>query len=81
MMKQLPQLFVKTGCPWCHEAIEWLTAHEVAYDLIDVLQDVTAFEKMKQLSGQSKTPTLQMPDGGVLADFGVEELPVFLKNY
>lgn len=79
MKKQLPQLFVKTGCPWCHEAMEWLTAHGIAYDLIDVLRDDAAFKKMKQLSGQTKTPTLEMPDGRVLADFGVEELPDFLK--
>lgn len=79
-MNKLPKLFVKTGCPWCHEAIEWLTAKGIAYEMIDVRKDAAAFEEMQQLSGQTKTPTLQMPDGRVLADFGVEELPSFLEK-
>lgn len=79
-MNKLPKLFVKAGCPWCHEAEEWLTAQGIAYEMIDVRKDAAAFEAMQQLSGQTKAPTLQMPDGRVLADFGVEELPSFLEK-
>ena len=80
MMKTpLPKLYVKTGCPWCHEAIEWLDQHQFKCQAIEVRNDPAAFKKLEEISGQSKTPTLQMPDGRVLADFGVEELPGFLK--
>jgi hypothetical protein len=34
---------------------------------------------MKQISSQTKAPTLEMPDGTVLADFDVAELERFLK--
>ena len=73
------KLYIKPGCPWCHEAIEWLDTHNIRYELIDVRSNKEAFEEMMALSGQKKTPTLQMPDGRVLADFGAEELPGFLQ--
>ena len=79
-MNSLPKLFIKSGCPWCRDAMEWLDAEGVEYKTIDVLSDGAAFEEMKKLSGQTKTPTLQMPEGRLLADFGAEELPAFLKS-
>lgn len=79
MKTPLPKLYIKTGCPWCHEAIEWLDQHHISYEPIEVRNDPAAFKILEEISGQSKTPTLQMPDGRVLADFGVEELPGFLK--
>ena len=79
MKTPLPKLYIKTGCPWCHEAIEWLDQHQFSYEPIEVRHDPAAFKILEEISGQSKTPTLQMTDGRVLADFGVEELPAFLK--
>ncbi|HLB33206.1 MAG: hypothetical protein A3F67_00965 [Verrucomicrobia bacterium RIFCSPHIGHO2_12_FULL_41_10] len=79
MKKSLPKLYVKTGCPWCHEAIEWLDARHIRYELIDVRSNQDAFNEMIAISGQQKTPTLQTPDHRVLADFGVEQLPDFLE--
>jgi hypothetical protein len=35
---------------------------------------------MKEISGQTKAPTLEMPDGEVLADFDVAELERFLAR-
>ncbi len=80
MKTPLPKLYIKTGCPWCHEAIEWLDQRHMSYKSIDVRNDQAAFKTLEEISGQTKTPTLQMPDGRVLADFGVEELPGFLKK-
>lgn len=34
---------------------------------------------MKEISGQSKAPVLDI-DGRILADFGIEQLPGFLKS-
>lgn len=73
------KLYVKSGCPWCIDAINWLDAKKIAYDLIEVRNDKAAFEEMVQLSGQTKAPTMQAIDGRVLADFDVAQLPEFLN--
>jgi len=61
-------------------AEEWLTAHRISYQAVDVLADQSAFLTMKQLSGQTKAPVLLTEEGKVLADFGLEELPAFIKG-
>lgn len=73
------KLYIKPGCPWCRDAIAWLDAKGISYQLIDVLSDQSAYEEMIALSGQTKTPTLQTEDQRVLADFDVAQLPAFLK--
>lgn len=67
------RLFIKPGCPWCDEAIEWLDDHEIAYEKLDVVRDATARHEMLDLTGQSKAPCIDV-DGHVLADFGADEL-------
>lgn len=74
-----PKLYVKTGCPWCEEAEEYLQEKKIAYDRIEVRTNPAAMEEMIALSGQTKTPTMDW-DGEVLADFGVDELIPFLQN-
>jgi glutaredoxin len=74
-----PILYIKTGCPYCDEAMEYLDEHGVDYTLKEVLNDTRAFEEMRRISGQSKAPTLDW-NGKVLADFGVDELPDFLRQ-
>jgi len=74
------KLFIKAGCPWCEEAEEWLHRQGLEYEVVDVLKDAAAYEEMRRISGQSRAPTLLMPDGAVLADFGTEELEDFLKE-
>ena len=72
-------LYIKQGCPWCIAAEEELQKLGVKYDLREVRSNPAYFEEMKKLSGQTKAPVLQM-DGRVLADFGIEQLPGFLKG-
>ena len=72
-------LYIKAGCPWCIAAEEELQKLGVKYERREVRSNPAYFEEMKKLSGQSKAPVLQM-DGRVLADFGVEQLPGFLKT-
>jgi len=73
-------VYVKVWCPWCVEAVEWLNARGFTYQQIDVLADPVAYEKMRKISGQSKTPTLELPDGSVLPDFDVLQLEKFLAE-
>ncbi|MDH4469408.1 MAG: glutaredoxin family protein [Verrucomicrobiae bacterium] len=72
------KLYIKSGCPWCRDAIQWLDAHGISYQTIDVLIDRSSYDEMIALSGQTKTPTLQTEDKRVLADFDVAQLPAFL---
>ena len=79
MTHPLPKIYVKTGCPWCHEALDFLKQHHIAVQEINVTSSRAAFDEMVALSGQSKAPTLDW-DGEILADFGVDELRPFLKQ-
>ena len=75
------KLYVKTWCPWCVAAREWLDTRGFGYELIDVEADRADYDEMIQLSGQSKTPTLVTHEGEVLPDFGPEELEVFVARH
>lgn len=75
----IPKLYVKTGCPWCEEVIEFLDAKGIPYTPVVVSGDREAMQAMVDLSGQSKAPTMDWA-GEVLADFGVDELVPFLKS-
>ena len=73
----MPILYIKTGCPWCEEAVKALDGYGVEYRLKEVRSDPPAFEDMKRKSGQSLAPTLDW-HGKILADFGVDQLKPFL---
>lgn len=73
-----PILYVKTGCPWCDEVLDYMDEHKLPYQKVTVSGNPAAMKEMVDLSGQSKAPTMDW-DGEVLADFGVDELIPFLK--
>jgi glutaredoxin 3 len=72
------RLFIKSGCPWCDEAIDWLNARGVRYQVLDVNRDAAARAEMLKLTGQTKAPSIDV-DGQVLADFGADELAAWWK--
>lgn len=72
-------VYVKTGCFWCTDALTWLRTKGLTHTVRNVSADSQAFDRMRTISGQTKAPTLEMPDGEVLADFDVEQLERFLK--
>ncbi len=74
------KLYVKTWCPWCVSAREWLDKNGYGYELIDVEADRADYDEMIRLSRQAKTPTLVTREGAVLPDFGPEELDEFLAR-
>jgi glutaredoxin len=75
------KLYVKTWCPWCVTAQEWLDARGYGYELIDVEAKQADFDDMIRLSSQRRTPTLVTGEGLVLPDFGPDELAVFLEKH
>jgi len=79
-MGNLPLVYVKTGCPWCAEALEFLDDNGIEYCTLNVREDPKAMQEMIEVSGQSKSPTMVWSDGDVLADFGAAELESFLRD-
>ena len=78
MDTDLPVLYIKPGCPWCEEVVDWLAARRIPVRTVVVSGDPEAMQEMIDLSGQRKAPTMNW-HGEVLADFGVDELVPFLK--
>lgn len=74
----LPILYIKPGCPWCDEVMEFLRGRGIDFERVVVSNNPEAMREMVSLSGQSKAPTMDW-HGEVLADFGVEELVPFLQ--
>ena len=70
------RLFIKPYCGWCHKATAWLDAHNVNYEVMNVISDAKAYAEMVKLSGQEFAPVIDV-DGKILADFGPEELEQF----
>ena len=74
----LPVLYIKPGCPWCDDVLEYLERRRIEVETVIVSGNPAAMSEMVELSGQSKAPTMDW-HGEVLADFGVEELVPFLR--
>lgn len=74
----LPILYIKPGCPWCDEVVDYLKRKNITVKTVIVSGNPAAMKEMVDLSGQSKAPTMDW-EGEVLADFGVDELIPFLK--
>ncbi|MBJ7258170.1 MAG: glutaredoxin family protein [Chthoniobacterales bacterium] len=71
-------IYIKSHCSWCHEALAWLEARGYRYEVREVLEDPAAMARMREISGQSLTPTMEA-DGKVLSDFDTGQLSAFLE--
>ena len=74
------KLYVKTWCPWCVMAQQYLDARGYTYELLDVERNRKDYDEMIRLSGQRLTPTLTAGEL-VLPDFGPDELEAFLRKH
>lgn len=77
---ETPTLYVKRGCPYCKAATDYLDQHQIAYETVEVRGDPDQMQKLQELSGQTKTPTMVW-NGDVLANFGTEELASFVTAH
>ncbi len=75
----LPILYIKPGCPWCDDVVAYLKRKRIDVETVIVSGNPDAMQEMIELSGQTKAPTMDW-HGEVLADFGVEELRLFLRE-
>ena len=75
-------LYIKSGCPWCVEAADYLEGRGYKYRQINVLRDASGYRRMQELSGQKLTPTLSIDDGTfLLSDFDTGQLEKFLQKH
>lgn len=73
------RLFIKPGCPWCREAMDWLDDRGIRYELLDVIRDPAARAEMHRLTGQGKAPSIEVDGRHILADFGADELAAWWR--
>ena len=73
------KLYSRKWCGWCVDAKNYLKAHGIPFEEIDVGRDAAADEEMRRLSGQSYVPTIVV-DGHVLANFDTGQLEQFLAK-
>jgi glutaredoxin 3 len=59
--------------------MDYLDRQKIECTKVDVRGNAALMQKLKDLSGQTRTPTLDW-EGSILADFGIEELEKFLQN-
>lgn len=74
------RLFVKPYCGWCHDAKDWLDERGIRYEELDVITDSVARKEMRDLSGQTLAPVIEV-DGEILADFDTDQLAKFWKKF
>jgi glutaredoxin len=72
MIANTPIVYIKPGCPWCREALSFFSQHGVPVEVRDVTASTQSMERMRQISGQSKTPTCEFGEF-IVADFDVQE--------
>jgi glutaredoxin 3 len=73
-------LYVKTGCPWCRMAEDYLDKGSYKYQRVDVRRDPDSLKELRRVSGQTSTPTLLVGEL-ILPDFGPDELEEFLSEH
>ncbi|MEO5802248.1 MAG: glutaredoxin domain-containing protein [Verrucomicrobiota bacterium] len=74
------RLFIKPFCGWCVEAKDWLDERSIKYQELDVIADNVARNEMRELTGQTKAPCIDV-DGEILADFDTDQLATFWKKF
>lgn len=79
-MTSRPILYIKSGCPWCDDALTYFSRNGVDVEVRDVLRDEKARSRMKELTGQTLTPSLEYDDF-VVADFSVDEFKAELRKH
>ncbi|HVU25786.1 MAG TPA: glutaredoxin family protein [Opitutus sp.] len=75
---EYPVLYIKSDCPWCTAAVDYLSQVGITRRELNVTLDPAARDEMERISGQDKAPVLDW-HGRVLADFDVDELKSFLR--
>ncbi len=60
--------------------MDYLDEHEIDYETVDVRGDDALMQKLQDVSGQGRTPTMVWGNGDMLPNFGIDELEEFLRD-
>lgn len=74
-----PILYIKSGCPWCEEALSFFRANSIRLESREVRSNKVFMDQMVKLSNQSKTPTFVLGDF-IVADFDIGEFKAALQQ-
>jgi len=73
------KVYSTPSCPWCHKAKEFFKENNVAFDDVDVSEDVAAAQEMVQKSGQMGVPVIDL-NGEIIVGFDVQRLTELMKK-
>lgn len=68
------KLFIGLGCPFCTRVTNFIEAHDIKIDVVDVWTNDAGFREMLQLSGSRQVPCLKIGDS-----FMLESLDIIAK--
>lgn len=72
------KIYTTSTCPWCKKTKEFLTAHNIEFENIDVGSNKEAAHEMIEKSGQMGVPVIDI-DGEIIVGYDVERLKKALK--
>jgi glutaredoxin 3 len=72
-------LYRKSGCPWSAAVMGFLNELNIPYEIKDVTTNPAYVREVEAISGQSKSPTLDI-DGEILPDASVEDVAQVLEK-
>ena len=60
-------------CPWCKRTKEWLKQNNIAFEDLNVAENVEARQEMVQKSGQMGVPVVDI-EGAIIVGFNLEKV-------
>ncbi|MEZ7842907.1 MAG: glutaredoxin domain-containing protein [Opitutales bacterium] len=75
----IPILYIKSGCPWCTEALSYFSTNNIRLETREVRSNKAFMEQMVKHSSQTKTPTFVHGEF-VVADFDIGEFKAALNQ-
>ena len=75
----IPILYIKSGCPWCTEALSYFSTNNIRLETREVRSNKAFMEQMVKHSSQTKTPTF-VHGKFVVADFDIGEFKAALNQ-
>lgn len=78
MEKHKVKVYSTKTCPWCYAAKNFLKAHKIEFEDIDVTNDAKAAQEMIEKSGQMGVPVIEI-DGKIIVGFNEKKIKELLN--
>lgn len=73
------KIYSSPTCPYCRQAKEFLSAHDILFDDVDVSANPEALKEMREISGGVRSVPVIVIDDTVLIGYDEPELRKVLK--